>query len=169
MFATLTLKPEPPKAYGTAEKGKPVSQQQAERPEPGISPPQYRCPFLGQEAATPWGVPATVSEKDDPTLACRPSASVLTIGARVFSTVNIRVVVTPATEMDNQIASYDLAVETKDVDVYINEAKLCDPKNKRNYEFLLNDVRVFAKYVHCGGSTSRAAAPRCERWSEMET
>jgi len=36
--ATLTLKPEPPKAQGTAERGKPVSQQQAERPVDGKNP-----------------------------------------------------------------------------------------------------------------------------------
>jgi len=38
IVATLTLKPEPPKAQGTAERGKPVSQQQAERPVDGKNP-----------------------------------------------------------------------------------------------------------------------------------
>ncbi|CAG8471633.1 11558_t:CDS:2 [Scutellospora calospora] len=36
--ATLTLKPEPPKAQGTAKRGKPVLQQQAERPVDGKNP-----------------------------------------------------------------------------------------------------------------------------------
>jgi hypothetical protein len=41
--ATLTLKPEPPKAQGTAKRGKPVLQQQAERPVDGKNPRDISC------------------------------------------------------------------------------------------------------------------------------